>query len=1131
MNSVRVVEAAASVLERFRSATGSEYVLAESGPFAILNALATHLGLTVKEDPLLLEPAIGEYNADIKRISIRPGLELGRRNFTVAHEIGHAVLHPDESSSDDDSSVDESAEMSAKDELVFRSYDARSRKELEANAFAAALLAPLDLVRSKVASDPAWSVDKLAKYFGISRSAMVSQLAATFLPGPRTPKKKRKGHSQDATLDFFQQKAVRTEAPALVLAGPGAGKTRVLVERFQWLVKEGVAPSRILALTFSNKAAGEMVERLEKSLGADASEISVSTFHSFGIEVLKKHGKSVGFPARPRLLTPADAFVLLKENLATIPLGSFEDLRRPTMHLRFLLMAVSRAKDELVDPDEYKALAESWLSAAQGTENQSEVEKAAKSLDAAIFYAAYEELIHKEGCADFGDLISLTVRLLETEGIAEEIRSQYDHILVDETQDVNYATTRMLKLIDGGRGITWAVGDPRQSIYRFRGASAVSLRDFVKDFPGARVIELQKNYRSVGDLVRFSQALQIPSREAGDDLPVPGLESGREEASDTPCLEIIGAPDEDSEILSVVARIEAFQKDYSLADIAVLTRTRAQARSISDALVAKGIPTTWAGPLESRPAFKKVMGALLLAADDVRGIVRFWAGSDEELRTLATWARENKAWSASHLLHEASEGKIGGLTPKAVARCSELRALIGFLRKVGDCSSVVERFIFDRSEEFRNTLLDDSPAAKRTRATLGDILSIISAYCSSRVGVSLTPRSFIEFVKSSLEAGELRDLGDAGENDAVTVQTMHGSKGLEWPIVFLPFVANTKMPQTRKNRDQVPIPKGLIKGEDPQDLSIEQANLFYVAITRPQDILVLSYAEKYGRNYAGISPYVTPILEAMGGRIIRTAAPQLPQTVPAHQPSIGFKFEGPIPYQALKTVDDCPKQFEYRYVLRLFDDETGYRDFHRAIKATQAWLAETKAGGGSWTEDEVKEHLRQEWSSMKPKGHWYEARYIEKAEHFLLHHAAELLNDSYVPQPQDLHLVQDGRTVVIPVDDVQRLNRGGQVLVRKFEFGNLAPSHAEKPRIVVTKVAADDNFPRSEPAVEIFYPLTGQSLQTEFGVKKLANARKKVGELILEAESGPYTPQPNLVRCRSCPWSTICPTDPQDDED
>lgn len=497
-------------------------------PLAVDDLAERVYQLSAFADPTLDGRINGELNPQLQSIRVRPHLDPLRERFIIAHELGHyivegaaTVFQDDDTTINERASGDDTAENG-----VLRVYNTRERQEQEANLFALELLIPAHMLWHLV-QQPGWTTEQIAQAFNVSLDAVRTQVINVCCMEPVIPNAPTHGNTAAAFApDDDQQAAVDAPLPTLVVAGPGTGKTRSIVAKYVALVQSGVDPAAILALTFSNKAAEEMRTRIIVALDgaspAIAGRVEVSTFHAWGLNFLKSYGAHVGLPLDLQLRATGDLFALFKRRLADLPLTEYKSVRDPGQNLRVIMTAISQAKDELRTPAEYRVLAHAEaerLIAAAATQTtgkttqtaeetrQKAAKQAARLREIALIYEHYDALLREEGVVDYGDLIMQSVAALRIPDVARELQAQYRYILVDEFQDINYASGTLVALLDGGRGCVWAVGDPWQSIYRFRGASAATLAEFTTVYPAAQTMSLVRNYRSVQAVLDASYAV------------------------------------------------------------------------------------------------------------------------------------------------------------------------------------------------------------------------------------------------------------------------------------------------------------------------------------------------------------------------------------------------------------------------------------------------------------------------------------------------------------------------------------------------------------------------------------------------------------------------------------------------
>ena len=418
----------------------------------------------------------------------------------IAHEVAHARVHSNSSiCSAEDIDPTRSTETVPVGLQRVEDYGAHERRELQADVFAREFLLPRSIAR-QLHLESGLGASAIADKLDLPKNLVRQQLLDALLLPPPEPLIENAAPVQPLRDDPSQDRAAAHHGSAFQLqAGPGTGKTRTLVKRVLKLISEGIDPAAILVLTFSNRAAGELVERLENSGAGSAAQIWVGTFHAFGLDLIRRYHDKLGLPADPILFDRSDAITMLEEILPMLPLVHYRNLWDPALVLRDVLTAISRAKDEMANPARYQELAEIMLKSANTEEDKKAAEKC---LEVAQIYDIYEKAMQERSAVDFGDLVMRPALLLESDvAVRSAVQLRHRHIIVDEYQDVNHASARLLQAAAGNGRHLWVVGDSRQSIYRFRGASSSNMTAFMKDYPDAAADQLSINYRSTEQIV------------------------------------------------------------------------------------------------------------------------------------------------------------------------------------------------------------------------------------------------------------------------------------------------------------------------------------------------------------------------------------------------------------------------------------------------------------------------------------------------------------------------------------------------------------------------------------------------------------------------------------------------------
>lgn len=614
------------------------------------------------------------------------------------------------------------------------------------------------------------------------------------------------------TLNEQQKEAVlHTEGPLLILAGAGSGKTRVLTHRIAYLIEEkGVNPWNILAITFTNKAAGEMRERVDNLVGFGSESIWVSTFHSMCVRILRRHIDLLGFDTNFTIYDTDDQKTLMKDicKLLQIDTKIFRE--------RSLLAAISQAKNELVTPEEFRIQ-------AQGDFSRQKI---------ASVYEEYEKQMRANNALDFDDLLVKAVQLFQTQAdVLDYYQERFRYIMVDEYQDTNTVQFELVRLLSAKYRNLCVVGDDDQSIYKFRGANIRNILDFEQVFPDAKVIKLEQNYRSTSNILNAANAVIRHNHGRKDKT----LWTDNGEGDKINVRQFDTAFDEAEYIVGDIReRVESGKAAYN--DHAILYRTNAQSRMFEEKFVTANIPYKIVGGINfyARREIKDLL-AYLKTIDNGR--------DDLAVRRIINVPKRGIGLTSINRVQEYASGREIGFYE--ALRAVDLIPNIGRgASKLESFVALIEHFKTDAKEltisELMQEILEEtgyieslkeegSEEAESRIENIDELISKITAYeetCEDR-DEPATLNGFLE------EVALVADIDSLDEsNDYVVLMTLHSAKGLEFPHVYLAGMEDGIFPSYMT-----------ITADDPEEVE-EERRLCYVGITRAEEELTLTYARR-----------------------------------------------------------------------------------------------------------------------------------------------------------------------------------------------------------------------------------------------------------------------------------------------
>jgi DNA helicase-2/ATP-dependent DNA helicase PcrA len=962
-----------------------------------------------------------------------------------------------------------------------------------------------------------------------------------------------------AGLSAAQREAVlHGEGPLLIIAGAGTGKTTVLTRRIAHLIASKRArPEEILALTFTEKAAVEMAERVDQLIPYGYAETPISTFHAFGDRVLREAALEMGMNPEFRVLSEPEAIIFLRERLFALPLTRFRPLGDPTRHLAALLTLVSRAKDEDVSPRQYREWAENRLQSllaapSSDSPHRATEDEARNHVELAAFYEAHQSLLAEAGLVDFGDQIHRALEVLRTRpSVLERLRSRHRYILVDEFQDTNHAQLELLKLVAGAAPNITVVGDDDQAIYRWRGAAAANLLAFRRLYPGAREVVLTENHRSTQLILDASARLisynnpyrlevvakidkRLRAQRAGD-APVRHL------AFDTASAEADG----------VAGLVEQrIQEGARPRDVAILVRSNGDAEPFLRALNVKGIPHRFSGSrgLYAREEVRLLVSFLRVLASPDDSISLFYLCASEvyrmpeiDLLRLNQYARRKtrpllevlRALPSSEDLlgvggaaREAAERLLADLDQAAqeVPRRRTGEVLYGFLQRSGTLGRLAA---------------ESSAAAEAKVKNIAKFFETVKAY--GDVAEHDRVPSFVSHLDLLREAGDDPAIAEAErDDDAVHVLTVHKAKGLEFPVVFLVGCAEQKFPLQRRS-DPLSLPAELVKEELPGGNGHvdEERRLFYVAMTRAKDELILTSAADYGAGRTRkVSRFVVEALDLPSPRPLSRASQAMealhrhrpaPEPPPASDPRIPDDEVLRLSYGQIDDYETCPLKYRYVHVLRvpLLTHHTVV--YGHAVHEAVRRQFEARLAGRAFTADDLVDAFRAAWVSEGFLSRTHEEQRLRAGEAMLRRFHAEEATAPWNPTAveQEFAFTLERNRVQGRYDLV--VERDGHVTIVDFKTGDVREAKAAEKRareslqLDLYALAHLRTRGRLPDRVELRFLETGLVAGKRPTLEDAAKTEARIRSAAEAIRQRAFPATPTWMACGQCPFRDICP--------
>ncbi len=957
-----------------------------------------------------------------------------------------------------------------------------------------------------------------------------------------------------ADLTPAQQCAVRHEGgPLLIIAGAGTGKTTVITRRIAWLMRDKqVRPDQILALTFTDKAAVQMEERVDLLAPYGYLNIALKTFHAFGDQLLREHAIQLGLTQNFRVLSQQEQRIFLSQHMFELPLAEYRPLNDPTRYVDALIALFSRAKDEAVSPDEFAVHAKQVHDQARAAPADEELQRQSRRLhELAAVYAAYQALLRSEDVVDFGDQMLLAIQLLEQHPeVLAALRRQYQWILVDEFQDTNYAQFRLLQLFTDAQSEITVVADDDQSIYKWRGAAISNVLKFLERYPTVQTIVLTDNFRSsqaildtAYRLIRFNDPDRLEVRQGIEKR----LLARVPRQSIVPKFQVFDDASSESDWVATTIRttIEAGRRRPS--DFAILVRSNRDADLFLRALNVAGVSWRFSGAsgLFARHESKMLVSCLKSLTDPADSLSWYHVASSplyncpmDDLTAVLAEARRTHR-SLQELVQQLDEHPTLSTAVSDPGK-QILRQLGEDVQRLLELSrhhsggQVLFRWLQDRGFLTHLSRCDDVKTSLQ--------LQTVARFFNELRRVEELVGPHLPALVGQLELFEAMGNQPFEEDDAwadrVNVLTIHKAKGLEFPVVFLVRLVHGRFP-TPQRRDTLELPESLVKDLLPSgDYHLqEERRLFYVGMTRAKEELFLTAAYDYGGKTARkVSQFVleslnlstqTPPAKRAGATDIlersQIRAPLAVTIAPTGSTALRLDAHGLDDYLT------CPMKYRYSKILRIPAMRHHVVIYGAALHSAIEQFFKRQLQGMAMREAELLVAFEQAWVS--------EGFLTREHEQLRLEQGRQTLRRFYAAQqatPEHPTLIEEKFRFAL--DDLFVTGRwdrvdlqGDDAIIIDYKSSDIRDQAAadrrtrESLQLLVYALAWQTLHGRLPSRVELRFLETGLTGQAHPTDDDMDRTRQLLRTAARGIRSQDFHPKPNEFACQWCAYQSICP--------
>lgn len=938
-------------------------------------------------------------------------------------------------------------------------------------------------------------------------------------------------------LNAEQKEAVmHTNGPLMIVAGAGTGKTTVVTHRIAWLIEQGLAkPDEVLALTFTEKAANEMEERVDQLLPIGYVDLWISTFHAFCERIVRKHAIDIGLSSSMKLMTEIEILLILKKNIDRFHLAYYAPRGNPSPFLRNLMSHISRAKDECITPEGYAA----FLTDIPKSDSEDGLDEFDRVEELARAYKIYQDILVEHDAMDFGDLLMYTLEIFEKRpAILEEYRQQFKFVLVDEFQDTNTAQYKLIQLLARPKNNLTIVGDDDQSIYKFRGASLSNILQFTDDFPDAKAIVLTQNYRSTSAVLDAAYTLiqhNNPHRLEVKERINKQLQSNTDIDGFVQHIHGDGLQEEIHATIKKIAELR--EQGAAWSDFAILVRANAHAEEFVTALEQVNIPYRFHAMtgLYIKPLILDALAWMRILAQPQEGPAMYrllshpeLGISQEDISHLTHYCRQ-KSCSIFHAMKQMA--LIPSLSTESVERITEILEQIEVLQEQAKRIPVSELFV---SIVKTNGLL--ASIRMKPEIVQQDEFALLQQFYQrlktfERANIHKHLVDFLDEFEQEREAGETGSLKADIEDgpDVVNIMTIHASKGLEFRYVFVVNLVEQRFPSTNR-RDAILFPEHITLGDDKRpekDRHIEEERrLFYVAITRAKEGIFLLSSDDYGgarkRKPSRFLQEVDTVTQKSHIPAVLDEQQQDQQT----DASVQHTLPSSLSFTQLAAFTTCPLQYKFAHILKVPVFGRHSLSFGKSLHNTLEQMSHTILQDGHVPSKDLAEQLyTEQWIDE-----WYpdektKNEFLEKGRVIV-----QTVRDDFEASPPDILFVEKAFTLKIRdiairgrIDRIDAHEQGYEVVDYKTGRPKDKLTWQDKRQLVLYQLAIESCFEDPKPVTRLTYHYLENNTRVSFKAteKDKERLQSEILDTVQLLKESDFTANPGF-HCSYCDFKDIC---------